>query len=683
MTIKTAACFSSGIIKVKNVDLFFPELAITNKKKRFMNAGVVVGWGFKSTAKKARDYAADNQLPYVALEDGFLRSIGLGVEGATPASLVIDSVGIYYDARQPSKLEQLILSADKLTGNQLIRARLCIDAIKANRLSKYNSAYSSTNNVTNHPPSQLSNQTYNQISPLTAIKSAKVVVIDQTQGDASVEGALANQQTFIDMLNAALSDHPAETIWVKVHPDVVSEKKQGFLYPLPIEDERIKLCVERVNPWDFLDSVTDLYTVSSLMGFEALMGEVKVHCFGLPFYAGWGLTIDQLACERRTEPRTLAQLFFAAYIQYARYVDPVINEPCEIEDVIHYFSEQLRPDGRVKEASLYNISWWKQRWISDFTASWADKISDSNERILVWGMPQLEGQKINAISRIEDGFIRSIGLGVHFNKPVSLVCDHSGIYFDASKPSDLETLLNNEAFTDWQLIRARKVIELLNALELTKYNVGHSFDSPLPNNQRIILVPGQVEQDASIRFGSPDIKTNSALLLTVRKHNPDAFIIYKPHPDVVVGQRDDGQWQGDYLTAADCVVDDCSMSSLLERVDEVHTMTSLTGFEALLRGKVVHTYGLPFYAGWGLTIDALYCARRQRIRSLEELVFATLVLYPTYVDPLSRQTCTVEQAIKRLHQLKQGDIQIKDTKLTLLLAAKSYKRQLKKWLGRG
>jgi len=662
MTIKTAACFSKGILKVSNLALFFPELTITTQSRKRAEAQVVVGWGFKSTAKKARDYATKKQLPYVALEDGFLRSIGLGVDGAKPASLVIDTVGIYYDARQPSRLEQLIVSASQLTGNQLFRARLCINAIKSNRLSKYN--------------------VINEVGNSTFIDKPKVVVVDQTQGDASVEGALANQQTFIDMLQAALNEHPNETIWVKVHPDVVSGKKQGFLYPLPLDDQRIKLCSESINPWYFLDSVTDLYTVSSLMGFEALMAEVKVHCFGLPFYAGWGLTIDQMHCERRIQSRSLEQIFSAAYIQYARYVDPVINQACEIEDIIYYFSEQLSTQGRVKDASLHNISKWKQRWIADFTTSWTDKIISSSDRLLVWGMPDLTLKDKMSISRIEDGFIRSIGLGVHFNKPVSLVCDHTGIYFDASKPSDLETLLNDEFFSDWDLLRAKKVIELLNSLQLTKYNVGLTFDSPLPDNQRIILVPGQVEQDASIRFGSPDIQTNSGLLLKVRADNPDAFIIYKPHPDVLAGQRDEGQWQGDYLESADLVVHDCSMSSLLDQVDEVHTMTSLTGFEALLRGKIVNTYGLPFYAGWGLTVDALYCARRQRIRSLEELVFATLILYPTYVDPLSHQTCTAEQAIKRLNQMKQGDVQVKDTKLALLLVAKSYKRKLTKWFGK-
>ena len=63
-------------------------------------------------------------------------------------------------------------------------------------------------------------------------------------------------------------------------------------------------------------------------------------------------------------------------------------------------------------------------------------------------------------------------------------------------------------------------------------------------------------------------------------------------------------------------------------------LTSLGGFEALLRGISVTTYGLPFYAGWGLTDDKLnnhkWAKRRTRKLTIEELTFITLVEYPLY-----------------------------------------------------
>ncbi|MFI3245854.1 MAG: capsular polysaccharide biosynthesis protein [Ferrimonas sp.] len=652
MNKKKAITFSSGIISIKQFHLFVEEFTVSRKINRGCS---VIGWGFKSTAKRARDYAAANHLPYVALEDGFLRSIGLGVAGAQPLSLVVDEVGIYYDARQPSRLEQLIGANSALTTEAEARSRRCIAAIREYRLSKYNQ---------------------NQSDPQLRAAAPQVVVIDQTQGDASVEGAMADKNTFVQMLRRAVEQHPNETVWVKVHPDVVHGKKKGFLYPLPFDHPNLKLYAEPVNPWDFLETARHVYTVSSLMGFEALMAGAHVYCFGMPFYAGWGLTEDHQHCERRNLPRTLEQLFDAAYIQYARYVDPILAERCEIERIISYMSDQLaRQSHSTMAVSLTRLSWWKQRWIGDYLQAWRFDVSAQGKAVR-WGRGELEENSFC----IEDGFIRSVGLGVHFNRPVSLVCDRRGIYFDARSESDLEYLLNQQSGSEWSQWRARQLIKQLLSANLTKYNVGIESVLGLPAGKKIILVPGQVESDASIRCGSPEITTNEALLRAVHEAEPEAYIIYKPHPDVVAGQRDQGQWQGGFTTLADKVETEAAMGSLLEQVDEVHTMTSLTGFEALLRGKAVTTYGLPFYAGWGLTHDKIGCPRRVRRHSLESLVYFTLIAYPTYVDPLTRRSCSAEQAVERVRQMKEGALEVKDTQLQLLLMAKRFKHTVKRWL---
>ncbi|WP_114708235.1 capsular polysaccharide biosynthesis protein [Vibrio cholerae] len=636
--------FSRGI-QALSKELNLLDIRLSNKKY-----SVVIGWGFKSTAKRAQDYAAAHNLPYVALEDGFLRSIGLGVAGAQPLSLVVDEVGIYYDARQPSRLEQLIIENSELVCDAMERSRRCISAIRDYRLSKYNQ---------------------NRSDPQLRAAAPKVLVIDQTQGDASVVGAMADQNTFVQMLRSAVEAHPDDTIWVKVHPDVVYGKKKGFLYPLPFEHPNVKLYAESVNPWDFLETTTHVYTVSSLMGFEALMAGAQVHCFGVPFYSGWGLTHDQQSCERRNQPRTLEQVFDAAYIQYARYIDPILGERCEIERIINYMSDQLALQANAEMAiSLSRLSWWKQRWIGDYLQAWRFTPS-ANGQAIRWG----RGEPHEACFCIEDGFIRSVGLGVHFNRPMSLALDRTGIYFDATRPSDLETILNGE-ISPYLIERAERLLPKLLESGITKYNVGSAQTLALPENRTVILVPGQVESDASIRYGSPEVKTNGELLLKVRQENPEAFLIYKPHPDVVAGQRDDGRWECEALNVADLVVSDVSMDALLQQVDEVHTMTSLAGFEALLRGKAVTTYGLPFYAGWGLTQDKRVCERRQRQLTLYELIAGALILYPTYIDPISRQLCTVEQALERLAQMKSGELKVKDYKLQTMLALKSVKKSI-------
>lgn len=254
---------------------------------------------------------------------------------------------------------------------------------------------------------------------------------------------------------------------------------------------------------------------------------------------------------------------------------------------------------------------------------------------------------------LEDGFLRSVGLGADLVRPLSWVIDGRGIYYDPSKPSDLEHLLQTAAFDAPTLQRAAALRGQLVSTGLTKYNVGAApWRRPLlAVGKKVVLVPGQVEADAAIRLGTTSVTTNLALLHAARKAEPNAWLIYKPHPDVVAGLRNAGAHENLAAQSCDELVTGVPMGALLEAVDSVHVLTSLTGFEALLRGKEVVCHGLPFYAGWGLTQDrltSLQGSRRSRLLSLDELVAGVLLLYPTYVSRVSLKACTVEQALAEL-----------------------------------
>jgi capsular polysaccharide export protein len=273
-------------------------------------------------------------------------------------------------------------------------------------------------------------------------------------------------------------------------------------------------------------------------------------------------------------------------------------------------------------------------------ATWGLQFSDSN-------FPDQ-----TEIIRLEDGFLRSVGLGADLVQPLSWVRDSHGIYYDASRPSDLELILRHSDFHQSLLVRARQLADRIIAAQLTKYNTGDGAWKPPNGHERVILVPGQVESDASIRCGAASIRTNLGLLAEVRRRNPDAFIAYKPHPDVVAGLRAKGAGDSSAMDFCDEVIGDVPMAALLKQIDEVHTLTSLTGFEALMRGKKVVTHGMPFYAGWGLTEDLgitrEVAERRNRQLSLDELTAATLILYPTYVSRETGLFITPEQALDEL-----------------------------------
>ncbi|HIW06402.1 MAG TPA: capsular polysaccharide biosynthesis protein [Candidatus Ignatzschineria merdigallinarum] len=638
-----------------------------------------IGWGNKPNTKKARAYAEKHELPFIALEDGFLRSMDLGVNGEDPLSLVVDDLGIYYDTTKASRLEEMILNQSALA-NDLMKGERALKLVIEHRLTKYN-------HVLEGWPAHLE---INLAKP-------QVLVIDQTFGDMSLEYGSANFETFQTMLQAAIAENPDAEIWIKVHPDVLAGKKQGhysaLIAEIAIHPERypqIHILAENIHPHSLIEKMDRVYVATSQMGFEALMLGKEVITFGVPWYAGWGLTEDRNplvnmpAFQDRRRQATFLELFTASYLQYCRYINPFTQERGTIFEVIDYLVMMKRRERLLQgEIWIVGLSWWKRKIMSPFLKTVNNQLrffkteaalkkafhslnalnksdhsdsglsspsesqlqlssvlrQSSSIRLLLWGkkFPALESLAKSAqlpVLRMEDGFIRSVGLGSNLVAPRSLVIDDEGIYFDAGKPSRLERILEETRFTTEMIAEADQLKKALVAAKVGKYNVGNStLDLQLPNDQRILLVPGQVEDDASIQTGTRDIKTNLGLLQYVRAHNPEAYIIYKPHPDVVSGNRVGDIPEAKTLQYADTVMAEADIIVLMEVCDELHTMTSLSGFEALLRDKKVFCYGIPFYAGWGLTTDLYRLEnRRKRRLTLPELIAGTLLLYPEYLD---------------------------------------------------
>lgn len=283
----------------------------------------IVGWGAKANTEQPKKYAAKHGLPFIALEDGFLRSYGTG-DRFPPLSIVVDEVGIYYDSTRPSALENLLQGeTDLLAGHEaaVTRAR---ELILQHGLSKYN-----------HAPPLAQVEAALGRPLLRQADHQRVLVVDQTAGDMSIALAGASANTFATMLAAALAEHPQATIYVKTHPEVTAGRKSGHYASLQNSD-RVVVLREAVEPLSLLREMDQVYVVSSTLGFEALLAGKPVTCFGLPWYAGWGATQDRLHCPRRTRTRTVNELFAAAYLHYARYLNPVTHQRGTIFDVIDW-----------------------------------------------------------------------------------------------------------------------------------------------------------------------------------------------------------------------------------------------------------------------------------------------------------------------------------------------------------
>ncbi len=642
-----------GVRRLPHLEAFLPECArIVRSARPTAPVDSVAGWGFKRTARYARALAAGRGWPYLALEDGFLRSVGLGEAGAPPISLVVDDLGIYYDARQPSRLEALLEARGWEHSDLLARARSIIGRLVETGLSKTNAAPPLGSGV---------------LEPTTR---RRVLVVDQTAGDASIAGGLADAATFSRMLETARRDEPGALIVVRRHPAVEAGLKRGCLDPEALADTFVLKDDCRIS--DLLARVDAVYTVSSLAGFEALIRGLPVRCFGLPFYAGWGATRDEIACARRTTRRTPEELFAAAYLLYPRYIDPLTGEPASAEAAVERLVEfRDRADRHAGYTACLGYAPWKHgsartllyspRGRTAFFSRASSAIGAARARggrVVFWAgretpalTAELEGGGVPLL-RMEDGFIRSRGLGSDFHRAASVVLDDLGVYYDATRPSRLETILQEAKFDAETLARASDLRTRVVDAGLTKYNLRTAAQAApaWPADRFKLLVVGQVENDKSIIKGCEAVRTNLGLLRAARQDHPDAFIVFKPHPDVEAGNRP-GAVPVEVVTAlVDAIAKDRDILTCISATDGVTTMTSLAGFEALLRGKPVWTFGRPFFAGWGLTRDRLDCPRRTRRLTLDQLVAGALIAYPIYVHPENGLPCAPEDLIAFLER---------------------------------
>ena len=638
---------SQAIAKIPGIEIFLS--GTIGKFASSPTSSTLVGWGRKKSGVIASRIAEENSTDYYCLEDGFIGYWGHPGEYNQRLSLIVDKEGIYYDSNRESALEKILLN-QCLEQSNVERVKKLIASIVTHGITKYNRHFDA------YTP--MEDETY-------------VLVVDQSANDESIQFGQASSKSFAHMLEVALEENPSATIVLKTHPDQVKKKKRGHYSTC--KHPRVKLFTRDVCPANLIRNASAVYTVTSQLGFEALLHKKKVICFGMPFYAGWGLTDDRVIRNpRRNKPITLEDLVYASLITYTRYLHPQKHELCEVEDIIAWILKK-----RAFPSNLTGIgfSFWKRSFIHHFIGIGKSKIAyasgpktyvkesssgGESSSIITWGVTNANRLRAqypqHAVYTMEDGFLRSVGLGSDLKRPNSLVIDKRGIYYDATAPSDLEHILNHIDLSGDQTERARQLIDLICRFGITKYNVGRPLDKKLvsqiehvKSTQKVILIAGQLHTDASIAYGSPNIKTNRALIERVREDCPNAFLIYKVHPDVVSGNKGDLKELPVANSLCDLVVTSEHIANFYDIVDELCVNTSLAGFEAILRNLPVSAYGIPFYSGWGLTNDREKSTRRSRDLTLEELVYGVLIEYPIYMDWSERRQTSPERIINVLH----------------------------------
>ncbi len=250
--------------------------------------------------------------------------------------------------------------------------------------------------------------------------------------------------------------------------------------------------------------------------------------------------------------------------------------------------------------------------------------------------------------RLEDGFLRSVELGKSGVLPFSIVADDLALSTDASRASRLERLIAEASEDD----RAGDVREAIVLHGLSKYNhLPHREPKFDQTGKRRILLVDQVKGDVSVPLSLGSSSSFATMLNDALASG--AHCIVRTHPDVIAGYRkgyltDMAKGRAGVTLSAEPV----SAASILKVVDEVWTVASQFGFDALLRGLPVRCYAAPFYAGWGLTEDhmggqarAIVSTRRGIERNIDQLTAAAFIHYPIYRDPQTRQATDVFRAI--------------------------------------
>ena len=408
-----------------------------------------------------------------------------------------------------------------------------------------------------------------------------------------------------------------------------------------------------IDPWHVLSgAATVVVDAEDELALLAAMAGTPVQCVGK----------GRFADLQNATAATLRKAFRTIAVDGIIYRNPFSGAEIDVADAVELcgFWRRLIDRNRSLTAAV-GFALWKRPTVSPLLWGGTHRVPFSSGRrpfrpkdqVAVWksrtGPKALEAlQRSGAtLLEVEDGFIRSAGLGADCVPPQSIVLDSRGIYFDPNRTSDLEDLLQHGTIEPEILLRARELRELIVELGISKYGSG-SGKLTRRSSSRHLLVPGQVEDDRAVLLGLGP-QNNLDLLRTVRQLNPDCHVIYKPHPDVEAGHRKGAIPDHECLRLADQIVRSEPITSLIDLVDEVHVNTSLAGFEALLREKSVFTYGVPFYSGWGLTHDfGPVPTRRTARRSIDELVAAALLLYPRYLDPLTGLPCPAEILVRRI-----------------------------------
>ena len=473
----------------------------------------------------------------------------------------------------------------------------------------------------------------------------------------------------VAMLDAAFLENPARRIVVSAPGSI----GPSLRHSLAAARARGAIVIDRaLDPWVLLDRADRVYSAGGEIGFLALLAGIPVTAFAASYYSGWGATDDVAGVPASCVPPDGRRDFRRGLPGRDALPRPVPQCRHKFEEALAILADWRRLDEANRGIAVcVGMSFWKRRRIAEFVRSSA---GEPQFHAIRSRAPLPRRAALRAAARRDRGLgLASAGRARRSGRARGHPADpgrgrvhplgRAGVGLPAAglarvrhkrhvlRPAADERPRTPAAGGGFPGAAAgagraaRGAARHARHHEIQPRRRRQRFD--LPADRRRILVPGQVEDDLSIRFGAGAVRTNLELLARSgrRTRTPTFSTSRIPTCSPATASARSPRPKRAGSPTFSCPT--ARRPSLLAVVDELHTMTSLAGFEALLRGRRVVVYGRPFYAGWGLTTDMSSFDRGRRL-SLAQLVAGTLILYPRYLDPLTRLPCGPEIIIDRL-----------------------------------
>ncbi|STX28903.1 Capsule polysaccharide biosynthesis protein [Legionella beliardensis] len=304
------------------VDLvYFPDLSgpfsyiphLLNAKKIITNKlNNLQNWvEINCQVRERKSLSLNNKIPKTYIERGIL------CIGEEWTAITLDDLAYYDETNKNTRLQTFLEGKVELTRAQIIEAEFCINKIISQHVS-----FEFTKPIAD--------------KPIGRMGKPKILLLDE-----HIESTNPLVESYFKrMLDEAVRYYSDYDILIK-RPDVTRKHKNTYLNQSLLDSylkhhQNISIIDSLTNIYELFNQIEQLFVVNSKAGFLGLMAGKTVYCYGSPFYANWGLTVDKTNLVRRQRKRTLAELFYFSCISLSRYYSPLLARRCSLSEYLDY-----------------------------------------------------------------------------------------------------------------------------------------------------------------------------------------------------------------------------------------------------------------------------------------------------------------------------------------------------------